>query len=139
MFPSDQQPIKVIPESFRLFLICDPAFVFRLEEFPGAGKRTDGIKAEIKEAAEEKPIKELAESSRPRTETEKTERGKQKNGDCTTSHPCRSASEAAASALAASEVMELIIFPPTHECFHLALKLNAQRLIILSLFCNKVG
>lgn len=100
MFPSDQQPIKVIPESFRLFLICDPAFVLRLEEFPGARKRTDGMKAEIKEEKPEQPLKELAESSGPRTEMEKTERGKRKNGDATTSRACRTASQATASALA---------------------------------------
>lgn len=61
------------------------------------------MKAEIKEAAQEKPeqpIKELAESSGPRTEMEKTERGKWKNGDPTTSRARRTASQATASALA---------------------------------------
>lgn len=85
------------------------------------------MKAEIKEAAQEKPeqpIKELAESSGPRTEMEKTERGKRKNGDATTSRACRSASKATAT-LAASQAMEVIIFPPTNDCFHLTLKLHA--------------
>lgn len=86
------------------------------------------MKAEIKEAAQEtpeQPIKELAESSGPRTELEKTERGKRKNGDATAHRACRSASKATASVLAASEAMELIMFPPTNDCFHLAVMLHA--------------
>lgn len=75
------------------------------------------MKAEIKEPAEEtpaRPIKELAEGSRPRTETEKTEGGKRKNGDCPTSHAYRCASKVIL-------YLEVIIFLPTNECSHLAL------------------
>lgn len=62
------------------------------------------MKAEIKEPAAEtpaQPIKELAGSSSAGTATEKTERGKRKNGDCPSSQACRCASEVLA--LAASE------------------------------------
>lgn len=57
----NQQPFKDIPECRCLFLICDFAFVFWLEEFPVARKRRDGMKAEIKEPAEEAAAAALAE------------------------------------------------------------------------------
>lgn len=97
LFPSVTAAHQRRPRKLLSLSNLDPCFCLLTGGISSSWKKADGMKAEIKGTAEEtpvQPIKELAEGSR--TEMKK-------NGDRPTSHACRWASEAVASALAASE------------------------------------